>query len=381
MSMAEWIGGAFAILAAVGVIYQLIGLFAVRRFFARPAPSAAATEPVTLLKPLHGAEPLLADNLSTFLQQDWPESVQMVCGARDSEDPSLTAVEQLRRAHPDADIAIVTGHPPLGSNNKIANLVHMMPAARHDLLVLSDSDIAVRPDYLRNVAGALEQPGVGAASCLYLGRAVAGVWSHLNAAIVSYSGTPKVVMSRFTRAAQPCMGSTIAIRRETLLQIGGFERFADVLADDHALGEAVVGLGKTIALPPILLDHACIDASFSDLWRHHLRWAVTIRGVEPLLHVLSGVVYAVPFALLTVPLLPLTGLALLLAALAVRFATVHTVDAIAGRKSAPFRLVPVADCIEFAVYVASLAVRTIHWRGSRLNMSSDGRIRSATENP
>lgn len=374
MAAAAWIGWTLAVIAAIGIAYHLVSLFALWRFFARPAVRSRSLEPVTLLKPLHGAEPRLEDNLATFLKQNYAGQVQMVCGVGKAEDTAVAAVESLQRDHAIADIVLTSEAPRIGSNGKIGNLAHMMRAARHDVLVQSDSDMAVAPDYLATVLGALDQAGVGAVSCLYTGRADAGIWSRLDAAIVSYSGMPKVVMSLFTGAAVPCMGSTIALRRETLDAIGGFEEFADVLADDYAIGEAVRAAGKSIAMPPLVLVHASAHGSLGEVWRQHLRWAVTIRGVQPFLHVASGVVYAVPFSVLTMPFLPLPGLALLALAIASRLAIAARVDGIAGRKTAPLWLVPVADCIDFAVYAASLAARTIHWRGSRLTMTNDGRI-------
>jgi ceramide glucosyltransferase len=406
MMWAQWIGDIFAALAVIGIGYQLVALFAFSRFFAKPQPKASAAVPVTLLKPLHGAEPRLAENLATFLVQDWDAPVQMVCGVGDAEDAAVGAVNELtqtssfprrresisggggsaqaladNQAHEmdprlrgDDEVCLSTSSRAPGANAKIGNLTAMMAHARHNILIQSDSDMAVAPNYLTTVVGALDQPGVGAVTCLYAGRADAGIWSQINAAIITYSGAPKVTMSLFTSAAVPCMGSTIAMRRETLEQIGGFQKFADVLADDYAIGEEIRATGKSIAMPPLLLTHACADTSFGELWRQHLRWATTIRGVQPVLHVASGVVYAVPFSLLTMLLLPLPGLALLTCALGVRFATKRCVDAIAQRKTAPFWLVVVADCIDFAVWAASLSARTIYWRGAKLTMTRDGHI-------
>lgn len=374
MTATGWIAAIVAVLAGIGIAYQLVSLFALWRYFAHAPARSMSSEPVTLLKPLHGAEPSLTDNLATFLDQDYAGPVQMICGVGDSTDGAVASVDRLRQDRRDADLVLTTDHPGIGANAKIGNLAHMMCRAQYEVLVQSDSDMAVPRDYLAVVMGALERPGVGAVSCLYTGRADAGMWSCLDAAIVSYSGMPKVVMSLFTGAAVPCMGSTIALRRYMLEAIGGFERFADVLADDYAIGEAVRGQGKTIAMPALLLDHACSHDAFAQVWRQHLRWAVTIRGVQPLLHVASGVVYAIPLSLLALAFHPVAGIALVLPALASRMAIASLVDRLARRKTAPLWLVPIADCIDFAVWAASLAARTIHWRGKQLTMARDGRI-------
>lgn len=385
MSVVDGIGLALAALALIAAAYQLISLFAAHRFFAAPMHLASGSEGVSLLKPLHGAEPRLTENLVTFLAAPHTGQVQMVCGIGDPGDGALPAFEALRAGHPAADLALSTGPRAPAANAKVGNLLAMMPLARHDLLILSDSDIAVSPAYLSQVLGALEQPGVGAVTCLYAGRGDAGFWSQVDAAIISWSAAPKVMMALMTGIAAPCMGSTIALRRETLDQIGGFERFADVLADDYAIGEAVHALGKQVAVPPMLVTHACTEASLGQVWRHHLRWAVTIRGVAPMRHLGSGIVYAVPLALLAVPFAPLPGLGALACALAVRLAAAVKIDRHAGRRTAPLWLLPLADCTEFTAFLASLAARTIDWRGGTLTMARKGRIAnrrpSLTETP
>jgi ceramide glucosyltransferase len=374
MSLVEWTGYALAALALIGAVYQAASLAAVRRFFAAwPAPPGSMSEAVTLLKPLHGAEPRLAENLSTFLTQDYVGPVQMVCGMADPGDGASGAVAALHQLHPAYDIALTTGPIGQGSNAKIGNLLCMMGAAKHDMLVLSDSDMAVGSDYLAAILSTLQQPGVGAVSCLYAGRGDGGFWSHVDAAIISWSTAPKIAMSLATGMAQPCMGSTIALRRDTLERIGGFEAFANELADDYAIGEAIAALGMKVAVPPILLTHACREESLLDLWRQQLRWAVTIRGVAPMRHLGSGIVFALPLAILAIPFAPLAGLAAAIAALAIRLLVAHSIDLIAGRRSAPLWLLPVADCIEFAAFLASLTARTIDWRGRSLTMAPNRR--------
>jgi len=378
MTLAGWIGGLFAGLALIGIVYQLIAFHALQRFFAKAPSASAEAPPVTLLKPLHGAEPRLAQNLATFLDQDYAGAVQMVCGVNLPQDLAAISVDELIKRRLDADIVLSDGPRQPAGNAKVANLAAMMPATRHDVLILSDSDIAVRPDYLSAVTAALAQPGVGAVSCLYTGRGDAGVWSKIGAAILSYAMMPRIVMSLTLGAARPCMGSTIALRRETLDEIGGFERFTETLADDYAIGQAVAAQGLAVAVPPMLVTHAGAEESLGSLWRQHLRWAVTIRGVAPMRHIGSGVVHALPLALLTMPFLPLPGLPLALAALALRLGTAVRVDRLVGRKSAPYWLLPIADMVDFSVYIASLLTTTIDWRGRRLTMARRGRIAQAS---
>ena len=379
MTLSHSIGYLFATLAVIGIAYQLIALVAVWRFFARTAPLSTGSEPVTVLKPLHGAEPRLVDNLASFLAQDYVGPVQLVCGVGDSGDGALAAVAAVQGRWPEAEIAISTGPRRRAVNAKIGNILASMPLARHHVLVLSDSDMAVHGDYLAKLLGALEQPGIGAVTCLYAGRGDAGWWSQISAAAMSWTGLPNMVMALATSIAQPCLGSTIAIRRETLEAIGGFERFADVLADDYAIGEAVAELGLKVAVPPMVLTHACAHRNLAELWHQHLRWSATIRGVAPLRHAGSGVTHALAFALLASGFLPLSYAWLIAAALATRIAMALTVNRIAGVRNRFILLLPLADLLEFAVFIASLFARKIDWRGSRLRIMDKGRI--ADRNP
>lgn len=376
-----WLGLPLALLAAAGVVYQCVVLHAVRRWFARSCPVDRGTDAVTLLKPLHGAEPELAANLATFLAQDHAGPVQMVCGVNASDDAALPVARAVAAAHPQADVALSPGPRAPGANGKVGNLVAMMREARHRVLVLSDSDIAVRPDYLSRVLGTLAQPGVGAVSCLYLGRGDAGVWSRVGAAALSYATMPNMVLALHFGLSQPCMGSTIALRRETLNAIGGFERFVDVLADDYAIGMAVAEQGLAVVVPPMLVVHACEEPDFAALWRHHLRWMATLRSIVGVQHLGTIVTHGLPLALLVTPFMPLPGLALAAVTLALRATIKAHVDRIAGHATGPLHHLVLADILGFFIFLASLTARTIDWRGHRLTMAGNGTIRSRPDSP
>ena len=377
--LAHAIGIGLTALSIIGVGYQLYARWAIGRFFATPPLLCHEPHPVSLLKPLHGAEPSLAENLASFLATAHQGPVQMACGVNEPTDAAIPAVEALIAAHPEADIALSRHAPPLGANGKIGNLSAMMPLARHDILILSDSDMVVGPDYLPAVLGALARPGVGAVSCLYLGRGDGGVWSRIGATMISTQSTPNIIVSLVGGMARPCMGSTIALRRETLDAIGGFPRFADVLADDYAIGEAVAALGLSVAVPPILLTHAGYEASLGQLWRHFLRWAVTVRDLRTAGHIGSVVTHPLPLALLAMVFLAGTGAfpalaTLALAALLARVAVARAIARASGKPGAAPWCIAVGDMLGFMVYGASLFARKIEWRGTRLTMTNPGRI-------
>jgi ceramide glucosyltransferase len=376
-----WLGLPLALLATAGVVYQCVLLHAFRRWFARPCPLDRGADAVTLLKPLHGDEPNLAANLATFLAQDHAGPVQMLCGVNTPEDAALPIARTLATTRPHVEITLSPGPRAPGANGKIGNLVAMMREAHHPILVLSDSDIAVSPDYLSRVLGTLAQPGVGAVSCLYLGRGDAGLWSEVGAAALSYATMPNMVLALRYGLSQPCMGSTIALRRETLEAIGGFERFVDVLADDYAIGMAVAKLGLSVDVPPMLVTHACEEPTFAALWRHHLRWMATLRSIVGLQHLGTIVTHALPLALLTIPFLPVPGLILAALALGLRATIKARVDRIAGHATGPLHHLVLADLLSFFIFLASLTARTIDWRGHRLTMAGNGLIRSRPDSP
>ena len=368
------LGWALLALAAAGVGYTVHATVAVRRFARAPRPAPATPEPVTLLKPLHGAEPRLADNLASFLAQDWAAPIQMVAGTGRADDPALAVA----RALP-GDVAVRTDAPAIGSNAKIANVANLMPAAAHDLLVLSDSDMAVPRDYLAVLGGALAEPGVGAVTCVYRGRGDAGRWSDLAAAGISYHFLPQLLLGLALGLARPGMGSTIALRRRTLDAIGGFARFADHLADDYALGEAVRALGLRVAVPPMVLVHGCPEPSLAAVWRHELRWASTIRRINPPGYAGMIVTHPIAFALLALPLAPRPALVLLLAAIGARLALKAAVDRLSRASTAPAWMIVPRDLLSFAVFLASFVTRSVDWRGSRFTMEHHGRMSAAPE--
>ncbi|NOW46250.1 ceramide glucosyltransferase [Novosphingobium sp. SG751A] len=372
--------GALA-LAGVGLLYQLFALGALGRFFAAPPAAHAPAQAVTILKPLHGAEPRLAENLDGFTVQDYPAPVQIVLGTNTPEDGAAPVARALIAAHD--NIAYYPGprapeSKRAAANGKVGSLIAMMPLAAHDVLVLSDSDMVVAPDYLMRINDALAQPGVGAVSCLYVGRGDAGLWSRVGAMMIAGQTLPNMVVGLVTGMAQPCMGSTIALRRETLDAMGGFEALADVLADDHAIGAGVRAQGLRVDIPPMILVHAGAESSLRALWRQHLRWAVTVRDLAGAGHYGSIVTHGLPLGVLAAVLAPGIGGALLLAIILVRLALAAKVHKYAPI-TLPLWLIPLADLIGFCVFCASLFATAIDWRGASLTMTSKGRIAARTK--
>ncbi|GAA0323286.1 bacteriohopanetetrol glucosamine biosynthesis glycosyltransferase HpnI [Sphingomonas oligophenolica] len=374
------LGWVLLVSAAAGILYTVAALIVFRRFFAPEPASPRRSDAVTLLKPLHGAEPLLAANLASFLTQDHDGPIQLLCGVQRSDDRAIGVVERLKTARETA-IDLVIDSASHGASGKISNLINMMPRAAHPILILSDSDMVVAPDYLPHLLAALDQPDTGAVTCLYRGRGDVGFWSRLGAAGLSYQFLPGAVFGVALGLARPCMGSTIAMRRETLDRIGGFARFVDVLADDYAIGAAIHALGLEVAVPPMLVTHGSAERSFAELWRHELRWGATVRGVVPGAYAGSVIGMPLPLALLGSVLAPAHAIGALIVALSLlaRTAMALAVDRQARARTAPLWLLPVRDCLTFAIFVATFFTRSVDWRGQRLRMGADGRITADPE--
>ena len=372
MQLLHLIGGVIALMALAGAGYAIAAAALVGRLASPPPAPGGAQPPVTVLKPLHGAEPELAENLSSFLRQDYGAPVQVICGVRDPADAALKAVEAVRTAFPGQDLRAVVDKRSHGTNRKVSNLINMMQRARHELIVLSDSDIGVEPDYLARIAAGLAEEGVGAATCYYYGRGVAGPWSQLAAMGVSYGFLPNVLVGVALGAAKPCMGSTIALRREMLDQIGGFGAFAEVLADDYEIGRAVRARGLRVVLPTFAVAHACSERSLGALIRQELRWAVTVRIIDPAGHAGSVVTHTLPLALIAAVLLggTLPSLAVVAVALASRAWLKWRFDRSLGHASGPWSLLILRDLLTFAVFLGSFFARAVYWRGARFGVSS-----------
>jgi ceramide glucosyltransferase len=371
------IGWGLAAVAVVGTAYTLLAATLVGRFMQKPQNPAACSPAVTILKPLHQGEPDLSQNLETFFAQTYPGAVQIVFGVHDENDPAVEVVRELQARYPHRDTAIVADAALYGANAKVSNLINMLPQAKHDTLVLSDSDIAVGPQWLSQVTAALARPGVGIVTCLYTGEpAKEGhqLWSALAAMSTSYTFLPNAVLGKSLGLAAPCFGSTIALRRKTLDEVGGFAAFADQLADDYEMGRAVRDRGYALAIPAMGVGHTAAEDSLMDLFRHELRWTRTIRLVNPIGHLGSFVTHGFTFALLAALLLNANpvSLAILASALSARLFLKARIDGLFGTYAGPIWLLPLRDLLSFAVFLVSLFGETVHWRGTHFAVEPSG---------
>ena len=234
------------LLAIAGGGYLVAAMILVVRRARAPLPSSAMMPSVTILKPLHGDEPGLFDNLASFCNQDYPGPIQIIGGVLDANDAAVAVVRRIQSAYPDRDLDLVIDATLHGSNRKVCNLANMAARIRHDVVVVSDSDIRVDPRYLARVVAALQAPGVGAVTCLYYGVPATGLWSRLSALAINAHFLPGVVVGVASGLARPCFGSTIALRRETLIEIG------DLLVRD--MQRERLGAWGAHRMPPVTIN-------------------------------------------------------------------------------------------------------------------------------
>jgi len=226
----------------------------------------------------------------------------VVFGVNRADDPALAVVERLRRQFPAVDIAVVVDPRRHGTNPKVGNLMNMLPAAKHDLLVIADSDLHVAPDWLTRVCAALDVPGIGLACTLYAGLPATGALVERLAAMhITHTFLPGALLSR-ALGRQDCLGATMALRRETLARIGGLAALADHLADDNLLGRRVRALGLDVVLADTVPATTVPEATLAALWRHELRWARTIRALVPGQFAASVLQYPIAWSLLALAL-------------------------------------------------------------------------------
>jgi ceramide glucosyltransferase len=369
MAVLAWI----AALAALAGMAQALSGWAMLRRFGRAIPPAELP-PITVLKPLHGDEPLLEEALASLCVQDYP-CFQLVCGVQNPADPAIAVVERLRRRFPQVDLALVVDSSAHGRNRKVGNLINMLPAARHGLLAIADSDVWSPPFYLRALAATLARPGIGLATTLYAGRpADAGLAARLGTGWLNHVFLPGALLARGL-GRQDCLGATMALRRDTLERAGGLAALADHLADDHMLGRRVRALGLGVALAPTIVATTVPEATLGALFRHELRWGRTIRALEPAGFALSALQYPLAWSLAAIVLSGAAIWALLLfaAAWACRAAAAAGIDRELGRTQEmlatrlPIWLLPLRDLISVAVLIASHAGTSVEWRGQVLD--------------
>lgn len=377
---------AFYIAAAIfaaSVSYVLLATFCVLKFrnrlsrFSRPEKLRAG---VTLYKPLHGLDFELKENLLSFCAQDYP-AYQIVFGVSDENDPAIAIVREVMTARPDVDMELVVNNWSNGHNPKVSNLINMDGVAKYDLMVISDSDMRVEPDYIDRVVAGFDDSRVGLVTCLYKGTPAPGLASNLGAMFIDQWFTPSALIPATFGEMRHCFGATMAIKRSVLSEIGGLKALVSNLADDYTLGRLVRKAGYKIHLASVAVENIVEEVDLKSLVLHELRWARTIRSVEPLGFLFTFVTDVIPLAILLSSLMLLSGFswslitAPLVGALLARILLHSSTKATFSSKHAvSIWIIPVRDCLSLFVRLFCFTGRTVNWRDSQLSVERGGKI-------
>jgi ceramide glucosyltransferase len=361
-------------------------VLAARAALSGPGDGSGYTPPLSLLKPVHGAEPDLEAHLASFFEQDYPVYEILFC-ARSEDDAGLAIARRVAARYPHIPAKFLsTGGQPPYINAKAASMERMEMAAAHDIFVISDSDVRVTPDYLRAVAMSFVQERVGGMCCPYRGVAgQGGIWARLEAVGMSVEMTSGVLVARMMEGMQFTLGPTMAFRRETIRKMGGFKVTADYCADDFVLGNETFKLGETVVLSHHAIDHLVLNSRFADSMKHQVRWMKSTRFSRPKGHFGTALTFSMPFALLAWAEAawfhhPWLGFALLAWGVATRLVLALVVGRKVVRDPSWFGLIvlyPIRDLMGFFFWLASYTGNTILWRGQVYELLPGGRMRAA----
>jgi ceramide glucosyltransferase len=373
------------------VLWAVPGFLRERRSaLAALAARPGFTPPLSLFKPLHGADPGLEAYLESFFTQDYSE-YEILFSARDSNDAGLATARRVAARHPNIPVKFLsTGGQPDYINDKVISMEKMAAEAAHEIFVISDSDVRVSPDYLRAIALPFAESRVGGMCCLYRGVAVddrfwGGLWARLEAVGMSVEMSAGVLAARAMEGMQFTLGPTMAFRRETISRMGGFRVTADYCADDFVLGNETHKLGQTVALSHHAIDHMVLHSNLAGSLKHQVRWMKSTRFSRPKGHFGTALTFSIPFGLLALAAAfwlghPVWGLALFAWSIATRLGLSIAVGRCVVGDTSWFGLLvlyPIRDFMGFCFWAASYAGRRILWRGRVYELLPGGKMRAA----
>ncbi|HEV2263912.1 MAG TPA: bacteriohopanetetrol glucosamine biosynthesis glycosyltransferase HpnI [Stellaceae bacterium] len=362
--------GLFLALLSAG--YLGLAIYRVLRYRTAPTVDTGFRPAITILKPLCGAEPELYSCLRSFCDQDYPE-FQIVFGVADAADGAVAVVKKLMSEFPTRDLILTIDAHIQGENLKVSNLVNMARFAKHDVIIVSDSDTRVGRDCLARVVAPLADARTGAVTCLYKAAPTPGLASRLGALFIDDWFLSSAVVDARMREVTYCFGPVSAVRRDALEAIGGFSRLASHLADDFMMGRLIAAAGYRIELADVIVE-TVVAETWHSLFAHELRWARTVKAVKPGEHFMSGITEPLPLIALLLFNHGALGWSAIGAVMALRLALHYALRArFAVVPPCPW-LVPLRECLCFAVWVASFAGSNVRWRNRDFVIDAGGRL-------
>jgi len=366
------------ILCLSAVLFYCYAVYAAITFARSPHPQNPHFHPpVSVLKPLCGADDQTYANLAAFCQQDYPE-YQIIFGVRDQSDPCIPVVQKLIQQFPQVDMSLIVSDRIIGTNLKVSNLANIVNAAKHDIFILADSDIRVGTDYLQRIIQPLQDKKVGVVTCLYRSSA-RGIAACLEAIGTATDFHPGVLVSQQLEGIKFAFGSTIVIRKTILDQIGGFPTIADYLADDFQLGYLPAQAGYKVVLSDYVVDHILARSTIKDSFNRQLRWTRCIRVSRPWGYL--GLVFTFGTVSSLLLLLNTGGTVFGWTVLAITWLMRLIMGWLVGVKilNDPvtrkfFWIIPFRDLIYFMIWCLGFVGNTIEWRGQYLKLIKGGKL-------
>jgi ceramide glucosyltransferase len=409
----------FAVLALLSLALALWQWLAARRFpLHRRVTDTGFAPAISLLKPLKGCDATTAESLQSWFNQHYSGQIQILFGVADADDPVCKIVREIIAKNPKCEAQLVVCEKLIGANAKVAKLARLEKLAKHDLILVSDADVRVPPDFLANIVAPLTRSsatlspsdgerdgvrgGIGLVNCFYRLANPSTTAMRWEAVAINADFWSQVLQSQSLKPLDFALGAAMLVRREALAEIGGFPSLADCLADDYQLGHRIAKNGHRIALCPVVAE--CWDApmNWRDVWKHQLRWARTIRVCQPLpyffsilsnatlwplLWLASALFRWLPMAISSAPMDPfrhfetqitlLDGMIFVIALLLARIVLAQNLQ----RRLTPERdlvsplwLVPVKDLLQAAIWFCAFAGNTVEWRGRKMKLRRDGTL-------
>ncbi|MBM3773929.1 MAG: glycosyltransferase [Acidobacteria bacterium] len=371
----------FLLLVALGsLVYCALAVLAARSYRAQKPPQPepdGPVAPISVLKPLAGLEDDLDAHLASFFEQDHPE-FEILLAVRQAEDPAAAIARNLQARYPRIPSRLIVTGEPACPNPKVYSLARMAAAARHGLLVMTDSDVWAGPRMLREIAAEFADPRVGLVSCPYRAVPTESFWSQLEALTINTEALGGALVARMIEGMKFALGPAIAIRRETLASIGGFDGLKDFLAEDFVMGNRAAAKGWQVLFSSCVIDHHIGGRGFGPVWGHMLRWYRSTRRSRPWGYVGQAFLNPLPPALL-LGLLgssawwgALAGAAVVFRAAAAWATAVWALQDPLSRRR--WYLIPLADGLSLSLWIAGFFGRHITWRGRRYKLLRGGRF-------
>ena len=364
-----------------GSVYSILSVWTAIRFFTRSRSDLKTTggfkPPVTVLKPVRGLEKDLKSNLGSICIQDYPK-YQVVYSVQDPEDPAFPILEEIQEEVGSERVSVVISTVQAGANGKVNNLLGAIEQARHEIIIISDSDTHLRPDYIESIVAPLSNPDVGCVCTLFKVTRAEKWFEKMELLTINADFIPSVIFAEVTGASNACLGPSLAIGRGTLQELGGLESLTDYLVEDYELGRRVWTSGKKMALLPYLIDVVVDLENWHQWWNHQVYWDQNTYLAQPWPFIATILIRAVPFALLFAIARGgnILGLAVLAGAIALRLLTaaitLNRLGDTEGLRS--LYLLPLRDTVGLIFWLLAFTKRTVVWRGVEFRLTGNGKM-------